>query len=160
LSARTATAEAGSRANRVARDWEGVRRLVASLPTWIWVTLLVAGSSLLQLQFVRGLPAPRIFGDELIYSELARSFAGSGEFLVRGVGSAGYGVVYPVLIAPAFGLFGGLPAAYAAAKVINAVVISLAAVPAFLLARRVLGRGWSFVAAVLAVSVPSMVYSG
>jgi hypothetical protein len=155
----TAARPAG-RPSRLARDWAGVRGLVVAVPVGVWVALLVGVSTLTQVQFVRGLPVPRIFGDELIYSELARSFAATGEFAVREVPSAGYGVVYPALIAPAFALFSDLPQAYAAAKVINAVLISLAAVPAYLLARLVLGRGWAFVAAALAVAVPSMVYSG
>jgi hypothetical protein len=153
-------ARPAARPSRLARDWAGVRGLVVAVPVGVWVALLVGVSTLTQVQFVRGLPVPRIFGDELIYSELARSFAATGEFAVREVPSAGYGVVYPALIAPAFALFSDLPQAYAAAKVINAVLISLAAVPAYLLARLVLGRGWAFVAAALAVAVPSMVYSG
>ena len=39
--------------------------------------------------------------DELIYSELAKSFAAGGHFLVRGEPAGSYGFVYPVLIAPA-----------------------------------------------------------
>ncbi len=104
--------------------------------------------------------APFIFVDELIYSELARSFAAGGEFLVRGEPSGGYGVLYPVLVSPAYVLFDSLPAAYAAVKAINAVLMSLAAVPAYFLARRMLGPGLSLLAALLAVAVPSMVYTG
>ena len=54
--------------------------------------------------------------DELIYSELAKSFAASGHFLIRDVHHGAYGVVYPVLIAPAWRIFGSVPDAYAAAK--------------------------------------------
>ena len=38
-------------------------------------------------------------------------------------------------------------------------MISLAAVPAYFLARRVVGTWWSLAAAVLAVAIPSMVYT-
>ena len=44
--------------------------------------------------------------DELIYSELAKSFAASGRFLVRGQANFGVGLVYPALISPAWRLFG------------------------------------------------------
>ncbi len=49
--------------------------------------------------------APWIMIDELVYSELAKSFAAHGQFLLRGVPSHGYGFVYPVVIAPAYRLF-------------------------------------------------------
>ena len=98
--------------------------------------------------------------DELIYSELARSIADSGELLVREVPASGYGIVYPALISPAYAIFDRLTEAYAAVKTLNALVMSLAAVPAYLLARRVVGTGVSLLAAVLAVSLPSLVYTG
>jgi len=37
--------------------------------------------------------------DELIYSELAKSFGQTGHFLIRDVHDGAYGVVYPLLIA-------------------------------------------------------------
>ena len=82
--------------------------------------------------------APWIMVDELIYSELAKSFADGGHFLVREHATAAYGIVYPLLIAPAWAIFHAVPDAYAAAKAINAFVMSLAAVPAYFLARRML----------------------
>jgi len=103
---------------------------------------------------------PFIMVDELIYSELGRSLADSGKLLVREVPSPGYGVVYPALISLAYSVFESLTDAYAAVKTLNALVMSLAAVPAYLLARRVVGSGLSLLAAVLAVSLPSLVYTG
>ncbi len=94
--------------------------------------------------------------DELLYSELAKTLAEHGHFLVRGEPYSGLGVVYPALIAPAFRLFGSVPDAYVAAKAINSVVMSLAAVPAYFLARRVVRPGLALVAALLTVAVPSM----
>jgi hypothetical protein len=103
---------------------------------------------------------PFIFVDELIYSELAKSFAASGHFLVRDVPTRGYGVVYPLLISPAYRLFDDLPSAYTAVKTINSLLMSLAAIPAYLLARRVLGQWPSLAVAALTVAVPSMAYTG
>ncbi len=98
--------------------------------------------------------------DEIVYSELAKSFAAHGEFLVRDVPSNGYGFVYPILIAPAWRLFAAVPDAYAAAKAINGVLMSLAAVPAYFLARRLLQPPLALVVAALTVLVPSMLYTG
>jgi hypothetical protein len=68
--------------------------------------------------------------------------------------------VYPLVISPAYAIFESLPDAYAAVKVINAAAMSLAEVPAFFLARRVVGDGLSLLAALLAVALPSLAYTG
>jgi Dolichyl-phosphate-mannose-protein mannosyltransferase len=131
------------------------------VPAWAWLVALVLASFAVRAWLAREMPGPFIMVDELYYSELARSIADSGEFLVRGVPSSGYGgVVYPALISPAYAIFDRLTDAYAAVKTLNALVMSLAAIPAYLLARRVVGTGMSLLAAVLAVSLPSLVYTG
>ena len=98
--------------------------------------------------------------DELIWSELARGIADAGEPLLRDQPNPGYSVVYPLLISPAYLLFDSLPTAYAAAKTMNAVLMSLAAIPGFFVARRVVGRSYALLAAVLTVAVPSLGYTG
>jgi hypothetical protein len=137
--------------------------LVASwrrVPAWAWLVALVLASFAVRAWLARDMLGPFIMVDELIYSELGRSLADSGELLVREVSTPGYGVVYPALISPAYAIFDGLTDAYAAVKTLNALVMSLAAVPAYLIARRVVGPGLSLLAAVLAISVPSLVYTG
>ena len=79
---------------------------------------------------------PFIMVDELIYSELGRSFAADGTFQVRDAAAAGFSLVYPVLISPAYLFVDALPTAYAVVKTLNAAFMSLAAIPAYLLARR------------------------
>jgi hypothetical protein len=140
----------------VAEAW---RARVARVPDWAWLAGIVVCSALLRIWMVRGMPAPFVFVDELIYSELARSLAHSGSFAVRGVATSGYSILYPALLAPAYGLVDGLPRAYAAAKATNAIAMSLAAVPAWLITRRVAGRWLSLLAAVIAVALPSMAYT-
>jgi hypothetical protein len=135
-------------------------RVIARAPTWIWLAALVVVSAAFRFQLSRDSPGPWIFVDELIYSELAKSLATGGDLLIRDVPASGYGVVYPLLISPAWALFDRVPDAYAAAKAINAVLISLAAVPAYLLARRLVSERLSLLAAVLAVALPSLAYSG
>jgi hypothetical protein len=130
------------------------------VPAWAWLVAIVVGSFAARAWLARGMLGPFIMVDELIYSELGRSLADGGELLVRDVSSPGYGIVYPALISPAYGVFESLTDAYAAVKTVNALVMSLAAIPAFLLARRVVGPGLSLLAAVLAVSLPSLVYTG
>jgi hypothetical protein len=137
-----------------------VRARAVAVPAPVWLAGIVVSSAAIRIALGRRIVAPWIMVDELVYSELAKSFAAHGTFLVRGVPSHGYGFVYPVLIAPAWRLFAAVPAAYQAAKAINAVVMSLAAVPAFFLARRLASERAALAVAALAVAVPSMLYTG
>ena len=117
------------------------RSLVRAVPVWAWLTAIVAVSALARFVLALRVEAPWIMVDELIYSELARGLADGDGWSIRGVATNAYGFVYPLLLAPAYALFDSLPQAYAAVKAINSVVISLAALPAYFLARRVLPRG-------------------
>jgi glycosyltransferase involved in cell wall biosynthesis len=134
--------------------------VLGRVPIWLWLTGLVVFSAVFRYGLSRRVVAPWIMVDELIYSELAKSFADTGHFLIRDVDQGAYGVVYPLLIAPAWKLFGAVPDAYAAAKTIGAVLMSLAAIPAYFLGRRVLAPLPSLLVAVLTVAVPSLMYTG
>ena len=130
------------------------------VPVWAWLAAIVTCSFLLRAWLARAMVGPFIMVDELIYSELARSFAAGDGFQVRDVPAGGFSLVYPILISPAYWLFDSLTDAYAVVKTLNSLYMSLAAVPAYLLARRVLAPGLSLVAAALAVALPSFVYTG
>jgi hypothetical protein len=133
---------------------------VRAVPAWAWLVGIVALSAGLRFALAQRMVAPWIMVDELVYSELAKSFAAGGEFLVRGEETGAYGFVYPILIAPAWRLFAAVPDAYTAAQAINSVAMSLTAVPAYALARRVLAPPLALAAALLAISIPSLVYAG
>lgn len=137
------------------------RAVPLAVPAWAWLAFLVALSALVRYGLARRVVAPWIMVDELIYSELAKSFAAGDGFAIRGESFGGaYGVVYPVLIAPAWALFDSIPSAYAAAKAINAALISLALVPAYLIARRVVSPFGGLVVAALTATLPSLLYAG
>jgi hypothetical protein len=144
----------------VARARAGGLALVRAVPVWAWLTAVVALSAAGRFVLARRMPAPWIMVDELIYSELAKSFAASGHFLVRDHAANGYGFVYPLLLAPAYRLFSSVPTVHATAQAINSVLMSLAAVPTYFLARRVVRPPLALVASLLAVAIPSMVYTG
>jgi Dolichyl-phosphate-mannose-protein mannosyltransferase len=132
------------------------------LPTSLWLGVFVVLSAAIRYAQLNGrMPAPWIFPDELIYSELGKSFGTSGHFAIRDVPfhELSFGITYPVLIAPAYALADTLPHAYALARAINCAVMALAAVPVYLLGRRLLAPGAALLAAVLAVEIPSMAYS-
>jgi hypothetical protein len=152
----TTAARAGDRP----RSWITVRDRAEAIPTWAWLTALVAVSTLARFFVALRYPAPWIFNDELTYSDLARSFGRTGHFALRGVpGLHGFGPVYPALIAPAYAIFDSVPHAYDGVRAINSLLMSLASVPSYLIARRLVSRWWALLAAVLAVAIPSMSYT-
>ena len=136
------------------------RSRLARVPVWAWLAGLVVLSAVFRYGLSRRVVAPWIMVDELIYSELAKSFGQTGHFLIRDVHDGAYGVVYPLLIAPAWRAFGSVTDAYSAAKTIGSVLMSLTAIPVYFLARRVVTPIPSLLAALLAVAVPSLMYTG
>jgi hypothetical protein len=122
---------------------------------------MILVSAGVRLALAKPHPAPWVFPDELIYSNLAESFGKTGRFALReSPGLQGFGPGYPLLIAPAYAIFDNLAHAYAAAKAINALVMSLAAIPVYLIARRLVPVWLALVAAALALAIPSFLYTG
>ena len=142
---------------------EAVDERLTSIPVWAWLAGIVVMSACVEIAVGRGIQSPTVFFDELAYSELSRSFANGGHFFLREVPTTIYGPfsrLYPILIAPAYRFSGSSPQTFAFVKGINAILMSLAAVPTYFIARRLLSRNLALVAAALAVAVPGFVYAG
>jgi hypothetical protein len=103
--------------------------------------------------------SPWIMVDELLYSEMAKSFASSGHFLIRDAPTSLNNVVYPALISPAW-LAHPMGTTYGLAKAINVVVMTSAAIPLYLWARRLVAPAYALVAVVLTLLMPSFIYTG
>jgi hypothetical protein len=154
-------AETQQAAARRGWSWDRARESVVSVPVWAWLVALVVVSTVARWLLARDVAAPFIFQDELLYSELAKSLGTTGHFAMRGVpGLYDIGPVYPALISPAYALFDSIPHAYSAVKAINALLMSLAAVPAFLIARRLVGPWPALLAGALAVAIPDVLLAG
>jgi len=128
-------------------------------PGGLRLVAVVLGSALLDGLLALPIRRPRIFGDELIYWLLARSFAWSQSFTLRGHAAPRYGVVYPAFVAVAQRVGDDQQVAYALAQGLNAVLFSLAAVPTFAIAGRVLPRRSALLAAAVSVVLPSCIYT-
>jgi hypothetical protein len=153
-------AEVGGVMRELGREEQRIRQPLP-VPTWVFLAVLVALSSLIRFVYARRDPAAWIFPDETVYAELAKSVAYTGEFAIRdNPGTSGLGVVYPLLIAPAFWVFDAIADAHEAVKAMNSVLMSLTAVPVYLIARRLVSRGLALTAAALSVSILSMTYTG
>lgn len=123
------------------------------------LALIVGLSTALRAALSLGVASVWILPDEVVYSELAKSIAEGNRPAVRGVPAFGWGEIYPTLIAPAWAFFDDPYWAYHASLVLNALIMSSAAVPAYLLARYFVSRRSSLLVALMTVVVPSMSYT-
>jgi glycosyltransferase involved in cell wall biosynthesis len=134
-------------------------RFLRTLPIWAWLGGLYAVAVAVQLALALRVTSPWIMVDEIVYSDMARSFARTGHFLIRGT-HANYGFVYPLLLSPVYAAIGPMSDVYRWSQAVNALVLCSAVLPAYLLARRVVRPSAALVAAALAVAVPSTAYAG
>jgi Dolichyl-phosphate-mannose-protein mannosyltransferase len=112
-----------------------------------------------RIWLTRGVQAPQILCDEFIYAELAKNFAATGHFGVRG--ERGYAnLLYPFSISPAYVVTHSMATTYGLIKAINAVVMSLTALPVYLWARRLVSAWWAVIAAALVLVLPAFVFTG
>ena len=128
-------------------------------PAWAWLGGLYAVAVTVQLALALRVVSPWIMVDELVYSDMARSFASTGSFLIRGV-HANYGFVYPLLLSPVYALAGPMADVYQWTRVVDALAMCSVVFPVYLLARRVVRPAYALAAAVLAVALPSTIYIG
>lgn len=100
-----------------------------------------------------------IMPDEAIYAQRAYDLWRHGSLpLLHGVG-AGYGVLYPVVAGIPLAA-GSFHAGYDSLKLMQALVVSLAAVPVFFYGRRLMPPRYALLAAALTVASPLVLYSG
>jgi Dolichyl-phosphate-mannose-protein mannosyltransferase len=144
-----AAPDAGTTRSRTRTD-----RVLAAIP--------IAGLCLLVISFYLveawTRKTPWLFTDELEWSQLSRSIATTGHAARRGE-PIFWKSIYSWLIAP-FWWIHSTQAAYNGIKYFNAVVMSLAGIPTYFLARMVVTKRGAIVAALLTVSIPAMSYVG
>jgi hypothetical protein len=120
---------------------------------------LVLGSTLVRFAAARGVHTPWIMADEVIYAELGESLYGSGRFEVLHEHIGFFGLVFPALVGGPLSVL-DLERGYYWLKLLQALVMSLTAVPVYLWTRSLARPAWAFVAAALTVAIPGLAYSG
>jgi hypothetical protein len=100
---------------------------------------------------------PRVHPDEHIYAQAGASLADGEGLRLRGE-EYGLGPVYPAVLAAALSVTQDRETAYHLFKVANALLFALAAVPVFLVARRLLRPWWSVAVAAMSIAIPSSMY--
>ena len=127
--------------------------LPAALPA------VVALSTVLHWIAGRRLHGLWIVPDEAIYAMRAVAVWHHGPLtLLHGPG-AGYGLLYPLVAGLPLST-GSTATGYASLKLLQALVVSLAAVPVFFYGRRVMPSAYALLAATLTVASPLLLYSG
>jgi hypothetical protein len=131
---------------------------IASTPASVLLTLLIGASTAWRTWQGSRVVTPWVFSDEITYSQLGRSLYLTGHFLILGQPVGYLSLLYPALI--------GLPlaihdvgVAYALLKTLQALFISLTAVPVYLWSRMLVSRGWALTAAALTLTLPGLAYS-
>jgi hypothetical protein len=97
---------------------------------------------------------PRTFADELLHEQVARGIAQSGDLSTHG-----YGLVSGLIDAVPFWVTSDGASVFHGIQLLNVIVMVSAALPAYVLARRVVTRPSALVVAGLTVLVPWMAYS-
>lgn len=133
---------------------------VAAMPR-AWLGLTIGVAFLLGAAYALSLVEYFVMPDELGYVKQASHIASTWTPSTPGdMWFNSYGQLWPLLIAPLYGLL-PTPAAFDAAHLLAAAAIASAAIPAHRLARRVMeGAAGPLFAAALTVAVPWLAFSG
>ena len=132
----------------------------AAVPLWAWLAGIVVASFGGHLLAAAGRVVPYYLPDEYIYPSLARSFAEHGRPMIRGVGVHFPALLEPLVTAPIWLVTKDPHTAWRLTQGLHAFVVSLAAIPAYLLARRIgLARALALGVAALALAIPDTVYA-
>src|SRR5438067_10203667 len=117
-----------------------MRARLAAVPQWAVLAGLVLVSALLRFWAGARVPTPWITPDEETYALLGRSLYSTGSFEILGQKTHFYSLVSPAIAGGPLHL-SDLGAGYTLLKGIQALVMSLAAVPVYLWARSLASRG-------------------
>lgn len=132
------------------------RRLAS--PT-VLIAVLVLLSTLARFIAAQAFTTPWIAPDEMVYGLVGETLWSEGTLTVRGLATPYYSLLTPVLVgAPlaAFGLEDGIQWA----RLLQALAMSLVAVPTYLWARRIASPRWALAAAAIVLTAPAFHYAG
>jgi len=120
---------------------------------------LVLVSAALRLAAAQAIDAPFIAPDEMIYALLGRSLWSTGHLSILGADTPFYTLLYPAIAGLPLSL-GELATGFRLLQGLQAVLVSLTAVPVYFWGRRFLSPGWALVAAALSLTPPALAYAG
>ena len=120
---------------------------------------IVLVSTAFRLGVASTLDVPWIAPDEMLYGLIGESLWETGQLSIRGIATPYYSLLTPLLV--------GLPltlderaTGLVLAQGLQALAMSLVAVPVYVWGKRLVGPGWGLAAAVLSVLPPALWYGG
>ena len=120
---------------------------------------LVVASTLLRFGVAQAFTTPWIAPDEMVYGMIGESLWSDGTLTLRGFDAPYYSLLTPALVgAPLTAL--GLADGIEWARLLQALAMSLVAVPTYVWARRLTSDGWALAASALTLTAPALHYAG
>jgi hypothetical protein len=120
---------------------------------------IVAVSTGIRVLLGRVVHGPFVFMDELAYERMAETFARTGHFSLFHGGDL-VSPLYPLVISPIYLATSSAATAYEFVKALNSLLLSLAVIPIYAIARSVLAPARALAVAALSLLLPLMFYSG
>jgi aldose 1-epimerase/LuxR family transcriptional regulator len=125
-----------------------------------WLPVLVAVATVVRVATALPRDVPRYLPDEYLYPLLARSFAAGEGIAILGEPTAFPALLEPLLAAPLWATTTTAAQAVALTQLLHALLVSLAAVPVFVLARRLgLAERTALLCAALTLLAPAGFYA-
>lgn len=133
--------------------------LARGLTARVGLTGVVLASFAIRVVAAAAHPVPRLFPDEYIYTAIARSLAQGHAPSIRGASAHFPALLTPLLAAPLQAIASPVTA-FRLTQAENALLMSLAAVPVYLIARRLsLSTCHALLCALFTVAIPDLVFS-
>jgi Dolichyl-phosphate-mannose-protein mannosyltransferase len=134
-------------------------RQPTGFPEWTALATLVGISALVRAWAGTKVAGPWFIPDEVVYAQLGQSLYRFGHFRILGSTPDFFSLVYPLFLGLPLHA-AGIVRGYEIAKTLQALAMSLAAVPVYLWGRSLVSPGWALAAAGLTLTVPVLGLTG
>ncbi len=120
---------------------------------------LVVASTAIRFAAAQAFTTPWIAPDEMVYGMIGEGLWTHGTLTLRSLPSPYYSLLTPALVGAPLAAF-DLDTGIQWARLLQALAMSLVAVPTFAWTRRVASTGWAVAAAALVLTTPALHYAG
>ena len=129
-------------------------------PAALAVAGLVVLSTVVRFAAAQAFTAPWIAPDEMVYGMLGEGLWSHGTLTLRALPSPYYSLLTPALVGAPLAAASDLADGIRWAQLLQALAMSLVAVPTYAWARSVASRWWAVAAAALVLAAPALHYAG
>jgi hypothetical protein len=121
---------------------------------------LVVLSTAVRFAVAQTFTTPWIAPDEIVYGMLGEGLWSRGTLTLRQLPTPYYSLLAPALVGGPLAILDRLEDSIQWARLLQALAMSLVAVPTYLWARRIVSAGWALTAAALVLTGPALHYTG